>query len=164
VLKLKSRLKLWLRRYGIAEVCGFVTAFLGFKLGQHYGSSRILSAYLGTLGENVGFYGFMLAREIRMEHRRSRERNAAYGSLGVIKTLSHLGFEFGIAEAVDGLVVRPLSLNLATKALGDGYGVLTGKLAADLIFYVVAMIFYDLRQRHFAVQAGSEHSGGTDAS
>jgi hypothetical protein len=107
------------------------------------------TAYAGAVGDGVGFYGVLFVRDLRRQPRRSRGRLA--------RTVRALVVEFGPAELLDSFVVRPLAMYLAAKWLGHATaGVLAGKVAADAVFYAVAIIGYELR-KHFAGTAGRHH-------
>lgn len=145
---MRSKLRLWVRRYGLAEIAGTTGAFAGFLLVQSWTANRILAAYLAVACENLGFYGVMAFRELMSA--------VSWEMRQLVVMTGNLMFEFGVAEVIDGLIVRPFSLAGATKLLGDSYGVLIGKLVADVVFYAVTMVFYDLRVRHF----DSKNDGG----
>lgn len=84
------------------------------------------------------YYATMLAREIR-----------AYPSQPLLITLRNLVLEFGFAEALDTLLLRPTLMYLAAQLVSDlRLGVILGKLAADVIFYVPAITAYELRRRY----------------
>jgi hypothetical protein len=141
------KLRVWLQRYGSAEVAGIAGTFGGFYLSRWFTANPIVSAYAGALGENVGFYGFIIGREIQNDARAARRSGKPYGLAGIAATMGHLGFEFGVAEAADALIVRPFLLGLGTRLLGNIYGLLAGKIAADIIFYLIAMFFHGLRRK-----------------
>ena len=55
--------------------------------------------------------------------------------------------EFGAAEAVDTLFARPLLMYAFVATLGSVLaGVVVGKLAADVVFYALAIPAYELRE------------------
>jgi hypothetical protein len=141
------KLRAWLQRYGPAELAGMVGTFAGFYLAQAMTSNPFVLAYSGTLGENVGFYGLIVCREIQTDARAANVAGKPYGLTGAATTFGHLGFEFGVAETADALLVRPVALHLGTLLLGTVYGLLVGKIAADIIFYVIAMFFHGLRRK-----------------
>ena len=58
-----------------------------------------------------------------------------------------LAAEFGPAGALDTFVTRPLAMALGTRAFGLPLGVIVGKFAADLLFYVPVIIVYERRKR-----------------
>jgi hypothetical protein len=128
----------WLARYGPAEVVGTLTAVGGSFAAYHATGSEVASAYGGAVGENVGFYGTILLREFLTDRRAGRRTT---------RTFMGLLFEFGPAEVLDSLVIRPLAMGLATQALGGrGVGVIVGKLLADVTFYLPVILSYELRQ------------------
>ena len=108
------KVQVWLQRYGPAEVAGLAGTFAVFYLSRIFTSNPIVSAYAGTLGENIGFYGFIIGREVRTDIRTAQQSGQGYGLAGTAATMGHLGFEFGLAEAMDALIVRPFSLALGT--------------------------------------------------
>ena len=60
---------------------------------------------------------------------------------------------YGVAEivgtctALDALVVRPLTMGLGMRAIGDAGGVLAGKLAADVVFHLVVIPIHEARRQ-----------------
>jgi hypothetical protein len=129
-----ARMSEWFHRYAVAEVTGLVCALLAaVAVGRTAGPAA--AAIAGTLGEGVGFYGVILVREVR---RHGATWRVARG----------LVVEFGLAEVADTLAVRPLAMYGATVLAGDTLvGVLVGKVAADVVFYTVAIAGYELRKR-----------------
>ncbi len=129
-----ARVSEWFHRYAVAEVAGLVCALVAaVAVGRTAGPAA--AAIAGTLGEGVGFYGVILLRELR---RHGPNWRVARG----------LVVEFGLAEVADTLAVRPLAMYAATVLAGDTLvGVLVGKVAADVVFYAVAITGYELRKR-----------------
>jgi len=137
----------WVARYGPAEVVGTGGALLGAYLVHALTRSEIAAAYGGTIGENLGFYGVMIGREVRADYRRHRGQGLGYGVRQWLQTASNLMLEFGLAEVLDSALIRPLAMGAGTHYLGRGWGVPAGKVVADLIFYVPVIIAYELRRR-----------------
>jgi len=137
----------WLARYGAAELVGTGSALLGAYVVHALTGSEIAAAYGGTMGENLGFYGVIIGREVRSDYQRHRGAGRAYGARQWLQTASSLVLEFGFAEVLDSALVRPLAMAAGTHYLGRGWGVPAGKLAADLIFYVPVIVSYELRRR-----------------
>ena len=136
----------WLRRYGPAEVVGLATAVLGSSLAWALSGNEIAAAYGGSLGENVGFYGVIVGREIWTDRRSCRASGATYGFRGCLRTAMNLGLEFGAAELLDSLVIRPLAMGVAAQYLGRRWGIIAGKFVSDVTFYVPVVISYELRR------------------
>jgi len=140
----------WLRRYGPAEVVGTLTAILGYLLVRAVTKSETAAAYGGTLGDLVGFYGTVGTRELAHEFR-SRARadvadNAPRLWAGLHRAAARIAFEFGPAELLDSTVWRPIAMGVAASRFGPVWGVPVGKLAADAVFYTVAICSYELRR------------------
>jgi hypothetical protein len=59
-----------------------------------------------------------------------------------------LALEFGLAEALDSLLLRPALMYAGVMlAPNTALGVAVGKFAADLVFYVPTIVSYDLLRR-----------------
>ena len=144
---MRERVGVWVRRYGVAELAGIATALAGSFLVHAFTSSEIAAAYGGALGENVGFYGFIIARELLTDRRDAHADGKAYGSAGMLRSGANLVFEFGPAELLDTILIRPTAMGLATIHLGREWGVIVGKLVADVTFYVPVIFAYEQRRR-----------------
>ncbi len=132
----------WLNRYGLAEIWGTVASYAGYFLGHHLSDSQIVGAYSAALAENVGYYGCILWREI-VHHR--KQGHAV--SIGLASTvLRDLFYEFGLAELLDSFIVRPAATFLSVTLFGATAGVFVGKVSADLVFYALAIGFYERRK------------------
>ena len=58
--------------------------------------------------------------------------------------------EFGVAEALDSLLVRPCLMYYLPRLLGHfSWGIITAKFVADLTFYIPAIIFYEWSKKRF---------------
>lgn len=139
----------WLGRYGVAEIAGLCTAIAGSLAARILTGSEIAAAYGGSLGENLGYYGIIIGREIAHDRRAAFALGLRYGFVGAGRTARNLVLEFGIAEALDSTILRPLAMALGVRFLGRGFGIVVGKLAADVTFYVPVICAYELR-RHLA--------------
>jgi hypothetical protein len=132
-----NRPLVWLRRYLPAELVCTVTGLLGAWAAAALTGSPVAIAVAGTLGENVGFYAMMLCREI-----------AQRGTRSLSSIIRDLVLEFGLAEVLDCLLLRP-TLMYAGQILASNtaLGVVAGKLIADIIFYVPTIVSYELLHR-----------------
>jgi hypothetical protein len=73
------------------------------------------------------------------------------------RTVRDLLIEFGPAELVDSLLVRPLFMYLMPSLLHNfTAGILVGKLAADVIFYGLAIGAYELKQQYLPLPSPEE--------
>ena len=60
-----QKIKEWLRRYLRVEILGAIGAILGASLFYQITNNKIIAAYAGTIGENIGYYGFISLRDIK---------------------------------------------------------------------------------------------------
>ena len=137
----------WLERYGVAEVVGLCTAVAGSFAARALTGSEIAAAYGGAMGENVGYYGVIIGREVVRDRRAAEAADRRYGMAGAARTARNLLFEFGVAEVLDSAVLRPHAMGLGVRLLGRAAGVVVGKLAADVAFYVPVICAYELRRQ-----------------
>jgi hypothetical protein len=149
-IEVRRKLREWSWRYLPAEVVGTVTA-LAAALTVHAASGSLISSALaGTVGEGLGYYGCMAVREalvhdIRHRHHGRMKRLWLTG----VSTVRDMLIEFGPAELVDSFLVRPLFMYLMPSLLHNfAAGILVGKLAADVIFYGLAIGAYELKQQY----------------
>jgi hypothetical protein len=137
-----SKSREWIGRYGWAEFWGVITSYLGYYITHQATTSSIAASFGASFGENIGYYGCILWREI------SARRDAGEGwtsrTFGALTR--DLLYEFGLAELLDFLIVRPGVTFLAVAMFGSAVGVAVGKVAADIVFYALAIGFYERRK------------------
>jgi hypothetical protein len=129
----------WLRRYLPAEAAGASAALVAAVVAAHWSVEAAVVA--AAWAEAVAFYAFVTARELR-----NREGLPRTGRVwGAVRDVVS---EFGVAESVDTLFARPLLMYAFVAPLGSLVaGVVLGKLAADVVFYGLAIPAYEVRER-----------------
>lgn len=161
----------WIKRYLPAELTGTAAAILGTTLAWQLDQSLAVTALVGTWCEVVGFYLGMMIQEWRTQRpqrtlalpndqlrgrlalgwqaRVTARLTSVRQTIGfLMQILRTLVVEFGPAELVDPFLLRPAFLALAMHLIpGVHWAVLIGKVAADLIFYTVAISSFELRQK-----------------
>jgi hypothetical protein len=149
-IDVRRKLREWGWRYLPAEVVGTATA-LAAALTVHAASGSLVSAAVaGTIGEGLGFYGCMAVREALVHDSRHRH-HGRWKRLWLTgaATVRDMLIEFGPAEIVDSFLARPLLMYLMPSLLHDvTTGILAGKLAADVVFYGLAIGAYELRRQY----------------
>jgi hypothetical protein len=134
------------RRYLPAEIAGTAAALaagLAFALAT---GSAAAGAVAATFGESAGYYGVIAFIDFRAG-RLSAERP--------LRTLGNLLLEFAPAEALDTLFVRPTLIFAGmTLAPNPGIGIVAGKLAADLLFYVPTILGREVLRRRGRLSTG----------
>ena len=146
----RRKLREWVRRYLPAEIIGTLTA-LAAALTVHAVSGSLISAAIaGTIGESLGYYGCIAVHEVRYYDARHRDHGTLRRRwLTGTRTVRAMLIEFGPAELVDSLLARPLFMYLMPSLLHNfTAGIVAGKVAADVIFYGIAICAYELKQRY----------------
>jgi len=144
------KLREWVGRYLPAEVLGTVAALAAAWAVHAATGSLISAAVAGTLGESLGYYGCMAVREALVHDSRHRHHGRMKRLwLTGASTVRDLLIEFGPAELVDSFLVRPFFMFLMPSLL-DSFtaGILLGKVAADVVFYSLAIGAYELRRQY----------------
>jgi hypothetical protein len=141
---IRRKIGQWCARYLPAEVVGTISAVASAYFAYVATGDRATAAIVGTIGENVGFYGVMAVIEWR--------RQGRLGPMGrqarALRTIRVLSAEFGPAEVIDSLLVRPGAMYLGPFVTGGiTTGSLLGKIMADAVFYAVAIASFEIVQR-----------------
>lgn len=143
---MQKKLGEWLRRYLPLEIAATLAALAGGLGVACLSANPLAIAYAGTWSENVGYYGMAVWREIRAR----AGDDAAVPALATrfATAARRLLWEFGAAELIDSFVARPLCLYWAMALAGNvGLGLVAGKLLADVVFYAIAIAFYEAGKR-----------------
>lgn len=142
------RCLVWLRRYGPSELLGTAVALAAAALAFELGGS-VAAAFAATWAEFLAYYGLMVWRTLR--------ESGPFSPRTALITVRNLLLEFGPAELLDSMLIRPAALYAAISlAPMLALGTLLGKLVADVCFYVPTVIAYELRVRLLPERGGSE--------
>ncbi|MBK6424051.1 MAG: FHA domain-containing protein [Gemmatimonadetes bacterium] len=147
-----GRFASWAARFGPSEVMGAVAAVAGAWGAQRLGGGRVTMVTAAVLAETVLYYLALLLRDLRFESRERQRAGLPFGRRGVEDVLQNLIREFGTAELLDTLLLRPLAFWVGLGLVGLPAGILGGKLVADLLFYgpVLARLHWRLGSRSSA--------------
>lgn len=140
-----GRVREWLRRYGPAEGLSLVATLGAAAAATRAGSPEIGRALAATWAGNLAYFGYLLGQDVWQTRRALRAQGRPYtaGTLG--RNIRALVVEFGVAEVLDSLLVRPALLLWLPRWLHSvPLGVLAAKLAADVTFYVPTILSYEL--------------------
>jgi hypothetical protein len=130
----RRRLVFWVVRYLPAEIVGTAAMVLAGLAVTVWTDAPALIALAALLGESIGFYS-VLAITIYAE----QSAVSLTWRRAVSRTFLLLLAEFGPAELLDSLLIRPAALILGVWLLPDPvWGLLAGKVFADVIFYAIA--------------------------
>lgn len=143
----RDRIVDWLQRYGFAECAGVTCALLGSWIVHRVTGSAIAAGYGGAWGEAVGYSTVIITRDFLSASRSVRARGRVFGFADVGRVIVGLIQEFGPSGILDTLVTRPLAMAAGIRWVGPHWGVLAGKVAADILFYIPVILLYERRKR-----------------
>lgn len=147
-MRLKQKLSFWARRYLPSEIIGTATALSFATVANQYSSNGVVIAYVGTIGESIGFYSTVFIQQLISIIRIRKLQNKSLNYKDIFKVLSDIILEFGPAGLLDSLLIRPFLLFIFPILLNNfTLGILVGKLVGDVVFYCLAMISYRLNRR-----------------
>ena len=116
----RGRARGWLLRYLPLEVSGTLAAMLGAWLAFEASGSLVVAALAGSLAESVGYYAIVVVRAARGHAASARVQKLGGGAPAMLATtwltLRSVAVEFGPAELVDSVLVRPALLWAASAA------------------------------------------------
>lgn len=135
----------WIKRYLPPELAGTATMLVAGVAVAAAAAPAIVIGLVGTAAENVGFYCVAAITVWR-------EQRLNFPDDGVLRRVRRVAvllvLEFGPAELLDTFLVRPLALTLAVHLLPDiALGLIVGKLAADVVFYVLAATAFRVTEK-----------------
>lgn len=146
---MKPRVKEWLGRYLPAEALSLLATLGAAFLVWAATGSRPGAALAATWAGNVAYFGWILAADVRRTRRHLQEHGRPYSGRVLLRNARALAVEFGVAELADSFLIRPALLYYLPLWLGDfALGVVLAKFAADVTFYVPALIGYELSKKH----------------
>ena len=124
----------WLVRYLPAEIVGTAAMVLAGLVVTIWTDNPAVIALAALVGEIIGFYTVLAITIYAEQVQVSQTARVAMGRTGLL-----LVAEFGIAEVLDTLLIRPAALMLGVWLLPDPlWGLLAGKIVADIVFYAIA--------------------------
>jgi hypothetical protein len=142
----KSNFKEWFDRYKYAEIAATSAALASSQFSQIF--DGLTTAYLITFAEYVAFYGvilFMVYQKLAKTNRLLDKKKPLKEILFLIRNLL---LEFGYPAILDLFFIRPFCMYwMPILTRNYVFGIILGKIAADSIFYGLAIVNYELIKR-----------------
>lgn len=149
LIPMKQKIKNWFIRYLPSEILGIVGAITFSYLASFFIESVLIIALVATWAGNLSFYGVMVFRDIKKSRGRHKKGRIRYGFFSFGKNIRDIFLEFGVAEVVDSFFVRPAVLFYLISSINNlQLGVLVGEIIADVIFYTIVILSYEMRKKH----------------
>jgi hypothetical protein len=145
----KKKIYSWLCRYLPAEVLGTIAALIAAMFVHRITNSDVAASLGGTWGENIGYYGYFLFKEVNHSIANYQKTNKRYRISSFLINIRNLAVEFGIPEWLDTGIIRPFLMFLFPKIVGNfPLGIIIGKIAADIVFYTGVIGIHEFRKKY----------------
>ena len=143
--RIGTKVKEWVRRYLPNEIAGWVGELGGAWATYELTGSFAAAVIAGTIGASAGYYATAYVNGVRWAYRAETGRSPLMRILTANGlTVRGIAVEFGPAEVIDSVIIRPITLYLGPYLLGNiAVGWVLGSLAADVAFYVMAIFSYE---------------------
>jgi hypothetical protein len=143
-----SRISEWLLRYGPAELLSSLATLGAAVVVQWIGGGGLNIALAATWAGNLAYFGLILMQDVWRTRRELNAQHRRYTPVTWWRNVRALIAEFGAAEALDSLLIRPALMYWLPRWLGSvPQGVIAAKFAADITFYIPAILSYELTKR-----------------
>ena len=142
----RSNFKEWFDRYKYAEIAATSAALVSSQFSRIF--DGLTTAYLITFAEYFAFYGVILFMAYRKMVTANRLLDKKTTSKDVLFLIRNLLLEFGYPAILDLFFIRPFCMYWM-PILTANYliGIILGKIAADIIFYGLAIVNYELLKK-----------------
>jgi hypothetical protein len=123
----------YIGQFLIGDILATAAAVLAGVAVQHVGASAVIIAITASAAETFVWYLYLLLHYVFIRHD------------PLSKALLHLVSDFGLAEAIDTIVVRPLLMYVMPMLTHNQVsGIISAKILADLLYTTIGVN----RQRH----------------
>jgi hypothetical protein len=152
----------WVRRYLPCEIAGTVGELGGAAVAYLMTGSLAAAAITATVGASAGYYTAAYLTAVRWSYRQhAARRRLSRVLMANVLAVRSVAIEFGPAELIDSLVVRPVAFYVGPQIFGGVVaGWIFGKLVSDVAFYVLAILSYE-RFKELLVRR-QPHAGEVD--
>lgn len=146
----KTQFKEWFDRYKYAELSATTAALLGSQFSRIF--SGLTTAYLITFVEYFAFYSVIISMAYwqRVKKNKAIQQRTTFSD--VLMIIKNLLLEFGYPAVLDILFIRPFCMYWSPIFTGNALtGIMAGKVCADVVFYFLTIVNYELmkRKNHF---------------
>lgn len=143
----KSNFKEWFNRYKYAELASTTAALTTSLFSKVY--SGLTTAYLITFAEYLAFYSVILFSSYKKLVNQNTVLGKKTSPSEILKLLKNLILEFGYPAFLDFLIIRPFCMYWMPILFGNYFfGIIFGKISADLCFYFFTIINYELIKKN----------------
>jgi hypothetical protein len=139
----KLQFKEWFDRYKYAELAATTTALLCSQLSRFF--NPLSTAYLITFAEYFAFYAVIVTISYRQLAEQNKDLPQKKHGKTTIVMLKNLLLEFGYPVILDLFFIRPFFMYTLPLLTGNTLtGIIAGKISADIVFYFLTIVNYEL--------------------
>ena len=143
---IKAKIKGWVQRFLPAEVVGTIVAIVVSSIAHYYTNNLVIAAYAGSVCETIAFYTTIIIHDALIASKQLKEEGKTLTFRSFVYLLRNILLDFGLAELMDSLLLRPFCMYIFPIWLRNyPLGILAGKIASDIVFYLPVIISYELR-------------------
>jgi hypothetical protein len=141
----ENKLREWIRRYLPCEIAGTIAELGGAAIAYQATGSLAAAAIIATIGASAGYYSAAYVTAVRWSyHGSNRQRWPARVLMSNLLALRSVVVEFGPAELIDSIAVRPIAFYVGPQIFDNTLaGWIFAKLISDLAFYLIAIVSYE---------------------
>jgi hypothetical protein len=138
---MRNEIIAWRKRFLLAELCGASLAVAASWFANHFFANAVIAAYAGAAGDTIGFYMPIIIQDATALRKKLHAGDSYFTWRSVLLLIKTMLLEFGPAEIIDSLFLRPFFMYYL-PILFHNYtlGILAGKLAGDIMFYITVTI------------------------
>jgi len=146
---MKKKISEWIKRYLLSDIISTILSLGTAWLIMERSGDRVLAAFIGSAVASLSFYLLIAFSDIKKSLKQHKEEGNAYKIKSFLIDFRNLIIEFGPAEILDVIAVRPFFMYLIPTLIGNFIlGTFIGKTIADAIFFAIAIVMYELRKKH----------------
>lgn len=142
----KSNFKEWFDRYKYSELAATSAALLASQFYHIF--SGLTTAYLITFAEYFAFYGVMIYISFKEKASQRKDQNQKISFKEILTLIRNLLLEFGYPAILDILFIRPFCMYWLPTFAGNYFvGIVLGKITADIVFYFLTILNYEILKK-----------------
>jgi hypothetical protein len=141
----QKKVREWVHRYLPCEIAGTVGELGGAAIAYLATGSLAAAAITATIGASAGYYAAAYSSALHWSYRaHDHLRWPGRVLVSNLIALRSVAVEFGPAELIDSVAIRPLAFYAGPLILDNTLGGwIFGKLVSDLAFYLCAIVAYE---------------------
>jgi hypothetical protein len=145
---MKIKVNEWLKRYFPAEIVSMILTIVSAELAFYFTQNNIATALIATLIGNTVYFSCILLSDIQSTRKQCLINKQEYTQVIFYKNIKALFVEFGLAEVIDTLLIRPFLMYYFPIMVNSlTWGAFLAKITADITFYVPTILSYEFSKK-----------------